>query len=182
MRNITGISKAQWRKDAPSLLLCCAFIAFIPVAVVMARPRPLAANSPGELISIAREQTAEEAVTILSRHKNSWAVQSPESRWKEIEQSLYESDNDLTTEEVTQVLEVSKPYLQKRSWPLFAKQAWLNNQKVWLVASGDDLGDGNYFCGMTTQKEKRDWKIEAAKNVMTIVVITTGDVPKVLTH
>jgi hypothetical protein len=177
-----GISKIQWQKDAPGLFIAFCAIAFLPLSIVLLRPRPFAAESVAELISIAREQTVEESVRHLSKHKNAWTLQSPESRWEEIKQAMQESDSDVSLQEASAVIDAAKPILAKRSWPLYAKRAWLQGEPVWLVASGDDPGEGNFFCGMTTREEKHDWKVEVTKNLMSIVVVTATAPHQVLTH
>lgn len=182
MRNNTGISKAQWRKDAPSLLLCCVFIAFIPIAVIWARPRPLAADSPGELISIEREQTQDEAASEMSRRYNGWNPQTnPDARWVEIEQTMYDAECEKI--EIDGVLGAAKLSLSKENWPLYAKSAFLENQKVWLVASSQDAGsmNGMWICPPSSEDLHKE-KMRRFISLMKIIVVTADAPYRVLTH
>lgn len=181
MQSTSGISKAQWRKDAPSLLLALCAVAFLPLSIFLLRPRPLAADTSGELITLAREQTAEESLTILSQHEAAWNPESPETRWKEIEQKLYESDDDLETQEVNGVLSTAKSSLAKSGWPLYARRAFLNDQQVWLVAVGRGFGHPNYICPPSLSELHRD-ELDSAKSGMTITVISAQSPYHVLTH
>ena len=182
MRNNLGISKAQWLKDAPSLLLCCAFIAFIPIAVVLARPGPLAADSPSELISIAREQTQEEAASEMSRRYNGWNPQTnPDARWIEIEQTMY--DAECEKQEIDGVLGAAKLSLLQENWPLYAKPAFLENQKVWLVAGSQDAGpmSGMWICPPSSEDLRKE-KMRRFVSLMKIIVVTADAPYRVLTH
>ena len=177
----SGISKAQWRKDAPSLLVCFCAIAFIPISIYLLRPRPLSAATPGALIALAREQTAEESLTILSQHHAAWNPEPPESRWQNIAQNLYDSDKDLEEEEVNGVLQACKSALESHGWPLYVKRGMLDGQSVWIAATGSGFSTPAYICPPSLSDLHRD-KLESAKSGQTIVIVTTQFPHRVLTH
>lgn len=181
MRSVSGISKDQWRKDAPALLIVFWAVAFIPISAFLLRPRSLAAATAGELIALVREQTAEESLTILSQHEATWNPESLDDRWKEIEQELYNSDQDLDVEEVSGVLRVAKTALSSAGWPLFAKRASLNGNAVWVIACGVGGHAPAYICPPSLSELHHD-RLESAKSGMTVTVVAAQAPYRTLTR